>query len=57
MKVYYLLPHLPTARIIGIAFIVIYAIVGVMIGADYDGMNAPAFKNSKETNLDWLSIY
>ena len=40
----------PTAPIIGIAFIVLFAIVGVMIGRDYDGMNSPALDNSKETN-------
>ena len=40
----------PTAPIVGIAFIVLFAIVGVMVGPDYDGMNAPALKNSKDTN-------
>ena len=40
----------PTAPVIGIAFIVLFAIVGVMVGPDYDGMNAPALKNSKDTN-------
>ena len=40
----------PTAPIVGIAFIVLFAIVGVMVGPDYDGMNAPALKSSKETN-------
>ena len=42
----------PTAPIVGIAFIVLFAIVGVMVGPDYDGMNAPALSNSKETNQD-----
>ena len=32
----------PTAPIIGIAFIALFAIVGLMVGPDYDGMNAPA---------------
>ena len=40
----------PTAPIVGIAFIVLFAIVGVMVGPDYDGMNAPALNNSKDTN-------
>ena len=38
----------PTAPIVGIAFIVLFAIVGVMVGPDYDGMNAPALGNSKK---------
>jgi hypothetical protein len=41
----------PTAPIVGIAFIVLFAIVGIMVGPDYEGMNAPAL-NSKETNQD-----
>ena len=45
----------PTAPIVGIAFIVLFAIVGVMVGPNYDGMNAPALNNSNETNKDWLS--
>ena len=40
----------PTAPIVGIAFIVLFAIVGVMVGPEYDGMNAPALNDSKETN-------
>jgi hypothetical protein len=40
----------PTAPIVGIGFIVLFAIVGVMVGPDYDGMNAPAMDGSKETN-------
>ena len=40
----------PTAPIVGIAFIALFAIVGVMVGPDYDGMNAPALGNSKDTN-------
>ena len=40
----------PTAPILGIAFIALFAIVGVMVGPDYDGMNAPAEGNSKDTN-------
>ena len=47
----------PTAPIVGIAFIALFAIVGVMVGPDYDGMNAPALGNSKNTNNDWLVIY
>ena len=37
----------PTAPIVGIAFIVLFAIVGVMVGPDYEGMNAPASGNTK----------
>ena len=40
----------PTAPIVGIAFIVLFAIVGVMVGPDYDGMNAPASNNSKKAD-------
>ena len=40
----------PTAPVVGIAFIVLFAIVGVMVGPDYDGMNAPALNNSKEAD-------
>ncbi len=40
----------PTAPVVGIAFIVLFAIVGVMVGPDYDGMNAPASDISKKTN-------
>ena len=42
----------PTAPIVGIAFIVLFAIVGIMVGPDYEGMNAPAIGNSKKTNQD-----
>tara|TARA_B100000945_G_scaffold296913_1_gene275575 strand:- start:1105 stop:1275 length:171 start_codon:yes stop_codon:yes gene_type:complete len=42
----------PTAPIVGIAFIALFAIVGVMVGPDYDGMNAPALGNSKNKNQD-----
>ncbi len=40
----------PTAPIVGIAFIILFAVVGIMVGPDYDGMNAPALNNSKEAN-------
>ena len=40
----------PTAPIVGIAFIVLFAIVGLMVGPDYDGMNAPESGNKKQTN-------
>tara|TARA_B100000214_G_C23611926_1_gene465484 strand:+ start:168 stop:338 length:171 start_codon:yes stop_codon:yes gene_type:complete len=42
----------PTAPIVGIAFIVLFAIVGIMVGPDYDGMNAPAVGNSNDTKKD-----
>ena len=40
----------PTAPIVGVAFIVLFAIVGIMVGPDYDGMNAPALNTTKESN-------
>tara|TARA_Y100001968_G_C19056558_1_gene571693 strand:+ start:307 stop:477 length:171 start_codon:yes stop_codon:yes gene_type:complete len=40
----------PTAPIVGIAFIVLFVIVGLMVGPDYDGMNAPALGTSKKSN-------
>ena len=42
----------PTAPIVGIAFIALFAIVGIMVGPEYDGMNAPALGNSNDTNKD-----
>tara|TARA_B100000945_G_scaffold261418_1_gene219737 strand:+ start:231 stop:401 length:171 start_codon:yes stop_codon:yes gene_type:complete len=42
----------PTAPIVGIGFIVLFAIVGVMVGPDYDGMNAPAINGMKEKSED-----
>jgi len=39
----------PTAPIIGIAFIALFAIVGLMVGPDYDGMNAPEIGNSENS--------
>ena len=47
----------PTAPIIGIAFIVLFAIVGIMVGPDYDGMKAPALDGTKETKKVWLAFY
>ena len=40
----------PTAPIVGIGFIVLFAIVGLMVGPDYDGMNAPALDTSKNSD-------
>ena len=42
----------PTAPIVGIASIVLFAIVGIMVGPDYDGMNAPALGGSKEKSKE-----
>ena len=42
----------PTAPIVGIGSIVLFAIVGIMVGPDYDGMNAPALGSSKEPKKD-----
>ena len=44
----------PTAPIVGIAFIILFAVVGIMVGPDYDGMNAPALNSSKEANQNWF---
>ena len=38
----------PTAPIVGIGFIVLFAIVGIMVGPDYDGMNAPKIGSSED---------
>ena len=40
----------PTAPIVGIAFIVLYVIVGVIIGPNYEGRNAPEIGSSIETS-------
>ena len=45
----------PTAPIVGVAFIILFAIVGVMVGPDYDGMNAP-LNSSKDTNQKWIPL-
>ena len=42
----------PTAPIVGIAFIVLFAVVGIMVGPDYDGMNAPALGSAEKPNKD-----
>tara|TARA_Y100001968_G_C19174266_1_gene627203 strand:- start:408 stop:557 length:150 start_codon:yes stop_codon:yes gene_type:complete len=34
-----------SAALVGVASIVLFAVVGVVVGPDYDGMNAPAIKN------------
>ena len=38
----------PTAPIVGIASIALFAIVGIMVGPNYDGMNAPEIGKPKE---------
>ena len=42
----------PTAPIVGIASIILFAIVGIMVGPNYDGMNAPEIGNSKSSKSD-----
>ena len=42
----------PTAPIVGIAFIALFAIVGLMVGPDYDGMNAPSLCDTKKATQD-----
>ncbi len=34
----------PSAVLVGVGSIALFAIVGLMIGPDYDGMNAPEVK-------------
>ena len=34
----------PSAALVGVASIALFAIVGLMVGPDYDGMNAPKVK-------------
>ena len=46
----------PTAPIVGFAFILLFSIVGIIVGPEYDGMNSPAMTNSKESNQDELVI-
>ena len=33
-----------SAALVGVASIILFGIVGVVVGPDYDGMNAPAIK-------------
>ena len=40
----------PTAPIVGIGFIVLFVIVGIMVGPNYDGMNAPEVGSSDNSN-------
>ena len=40
----------PITLFVGIAFIILFVIVGVMVGPGYNGMNIPALNSSKETN-------
>ncbi len=47
----------PTAPIVGIASIVLFAIVGIMVGPNYDGMNAPEIGKSKNAKSDWLELF
>ena len=47
----------PTAPLVEIAFIVLFAILGVMVGPNYDGMNAPALTNTKNTDQNWFTLF
>ena len=38
----------PTVPIVGIAFIALFAIVGLMVGPDYEGINAPALGSAQD---------
>ena len=39
-----------TTPIVGIVFIVLFVIIGVMVGPNYDGMNAPEIRSTKDTS-------
>ena len=41
-----------TAPIVRIAFIALFAIVGFMVGPDYDGMNVSALGDTKKPTQD-----
>ena len=42
----------PSAQIVVIICIALFTIVGIMVGADCDGINAPALTNLKDKNKD-----
>ena len=42
----------PTTALFGVAFVILFAIVGIMVGPDYDCMNAALLGNSNHTNQD-----
>tara|TARA_B100000945_G_scaffold275247_1_gene239092 strand:+ start:129 stop:299 length:171 start_codon:yes stop_codon:yes gene_type:complete len=42
----------PTATIEGIASIVVFAIVGIMVGEDYDGRNANELGDSRKSDAN-----
>ena len=46
----------PAGPIIGVTFIVVFAIVGVMVGPNYDGMNQPALNNPRVKDQAWHLI-
>ena len=46
-------PNAPIARI---AITALFSVVGIMVGPDHDGINAPALRNSKKNNQNWLVI-
>ena len=46
----------PTAPIIGVTFIVVFAIAGVMVGPSYDGMNEPALNTRRGKDQAWHLI-
>ncbi len=50
-----LLTPAPTAPFLGITFFVLFAIAVIMIGPDYDEMNAPTLKDANQINKDWFS--
>ena len=42
----------PTAPVVGIAFIALFAIVGFMFGPNHEGMNATALGETKKPTQD-----
>ena len=43
----------PTAVLAGVLSIAIFAILGVIVGPDFDGVNAPAIGKSQPSKDDW----
>ena len=43
----------PTAVLAGVLSIALFAIVGVIVGPNFDGVNAPAIGKSQPSKDDW----
>ena len=44
----------PTAVLAGVLSIALFAIVGLIVGPNFDGVNAPAIGSSKTSKEDWF---